>query len=629
MMTSQTTAAAAGSRQYWAFISYSHADEAWAKWLHRSLEKYRVPRRLVGRAHTFGKTPKYVRPVFRDRDELVSSPELSGAILEALAGSRELIVVCSPRAASSPYVNEEITQFKSLGRPERIRCLIVDGQPSAGASDCFPPALRSGAAGSSEPVAEPIEPLAADVRRGKDGKRQALLKILAGILDVPYDELRRREQRRRRQRLATAALCIALLSAVTFVGLSDAGMNLPYSEPVRARLDRTGVTLFRPVHEPEQMVVSADQMRARLVPILHDRRDASGLYAWDATKEGVETWASAQTLGALVSVPETTRASWPQIRGTIDRLFTGQYFADADDPSGGGWLYRTGRPSNGNITLWMVAALAEALSRRDLIPDSERPDILAYYHRAVRAAARLSPLGDGGWNMFALQEDPRDHNHYTGALALHALLVAHAAGLPWAGGEAPLPSLSLTAKRLVEDFAASAEDPGWRRSRRDGDVTHDGLTLQIYGLLLRAEAANALTLPDPLVAQMTRHLVSLADRDLKYPTSSADFYAIVAGKEESEGIGFLWFPWAISAADLWLQRNHGAGAAPENARRVQRSLGHLVVDLGDDFVAAHSKEHTFRAAELLWNLSGRLWTVQPKRVAGAAESARRILHTVS
>ncbi len=35
--------------KYWAFISFSHADEEWAKWLHKSLETYRRPKRLVGR----------------------------------------------------------------------------------------------------------------------------------------------------------------------------------------------------------------------------------------------------------------------------------------------------------------------------------------------------------------------------------------------------------------------------------------------------------------------------------------------------------------------------------------------------------------------------------------------------
>ena len=44
--------------KYWAFISYSHADEEWAKWLHKSLETYRVPRKLVGRKTPHGEIPR-------------------------------------------------------------------------------------------------------------------------------------------------------------------------------------------------------------------------------------------------------------------------------------------------------------------------------------------------------------------------------------------------------------------------------------------------------------------------------------------------------------------------------------------------------------------------------------------
>jgi hypothetical protein len=32
--------------KYRAFISYGHADEEWAKWLHMSLETYRMSKRL-------------------------------------------------------------------------------------------------------------------------------------------------------------------------------------------------------------------------------------------------------------------------------------------------------------------------------------------------------------------------------------------------------------------------------------------------------------------------------------------------------------------------------------------------------------------------------------------------------
>ena len=34
---------------YFAFLSYSHRDEPTAKWLHESLEKFRVPHHLVGK----------------------------------------------------------------------------------------------------------------------------------------------------------------------------------------------------------------------------------------------------------------------------------------------------------------------------------------------------------------------------------------------------------------------------------------------------------------------------------------------------------------------------------------------------------------------------------------------------
>ena len=39
---------APGSMRFRAFLSYSHADAQWARWLLRRLETYRVPSRLVG-----------------------------------------------------------------------------------------------------------------------------------------------------------------------------------------------------------------------------------------------------------------------------------------------------------------------------------------------------------------------------------------------------------------------------------------------------------------------------------------------------------------------------------------------------------------------------------------------------
>ena len=56
---------------------------------------------------------------------------------------------------------------------------------------------------------ERSEPIAADVRPGKDGRNDAKLKLVAGLLGVPLDELKQREAQRRHRRamlLVTASL---------------------------------------------------------------------------------------------------------------------------------------------------------------------------------------------------------------------------------------------------------------------------------------------------------------------------------------------------------------------------------------------------------------------------------------
>ena len=43
--------------RYRAFISYSHSDEKWARWLHRALETYGIPKRLIGQKTEMGPVP--------------------------------------------------------------------------------------------------------------------------------------------------------------------------------------------------------------------------------------------------------------------------------------------------------------------------------------------------------------------------------------------------------------------------------------------------------------------------------------------------------------------------------------------------------------------------------------------
>ena len=204
--------------RYWAFISYSHQDKTWGRWLQRALETYRIPQRLVGMPIAAGTIPPRLSPVFRDRDELPTSTDLGRSVAEALRQSWCLIVVCSPAAAQSRWVNEEVREFQRLGRAERIHCLIVD-EPAD--TVCFPPALREPRRDGA-PVAEPI---AADVRRSGDGKAHARLKLVAGILGMNYDRLAQRDQRRSYRRMAmiagAAVLAFAVLTVFTIVTLTS------------------------------------------------------------------------------------------------------------------------------------------------------------------------------------------------------------------------------------------------------------------------------------------------------------------------------------------------------------------------------------------------------------------------
>jgi tetratricopeptide (TPR) repeat protein len=208
--------------KYKAFISYSHADEKWAAWLHNALETYRVPKRLIGEATPLGAVPARLTPIFRDREELSTATRLDDVLTQALADSACLVVICSPNAARSRWTNEEILTFKRLGRSHRIFCLIVDGEPGASQDghtgmECFPPALLYEIGADGNLTNRRSEPIAADARKGKDGRQLARLKLIAGMLGIGFDALRQREHHRQQRRMLAISAAAISGMAITSV----------------------------------------------------------------------------------------------------------------------------------------------------------------------------------------------------------------------------------------------------------------------------------------------------------------------------------------------------------------------------------------------------------------------------
>src|SRR6476469_9839835 len=102
---------------YDAFLSYNHQDGAVAAGIQKGL--HRIGRR-VGRLNALR--------VFRDSTDMAANPDLWGKVTEAMDRSRYLIVVLSPRAAASEWVNKEVAYWLQQRGPDHLLIVLAEGQ---------------------------------------------------------------------------------------------------------------------------------------------------------------------------------------------------------------------------------------------------------------------------------------------------------------------------------------------------------------------------------------------------------------------------------------------------------------------------------------------------------------------
>ena len=236
--------------KYDAFISYRHIepDLTIAKILHEMIEKFNIPKhlRIVSNDEN-SINDKHIFRVFRDREEL-STKDLSTMIEEAIANSKNLIVICSKRTSLSPWCRKEVQLFKKIHGVNNIIPVLIEGEPD----DSFIDELKNLKATfiNSENMEEEknIELLAADIRPdevkspsfkgyeileySKDPKLNELTKksldilkkseiyrIVASMLNVSYGDLKLRHQERYLKRIiyTSVATSIAMLIFVVSV----------------------------------------------------------------------------------------------------------------------------------------------------------------------------------------------------------------------------------------------------------------------------------------------------------------------------------------------------------------------------------------------------------------------------
>ncbi|MHA6802810.1 TIR domain-containing protein [Salinifilum ghardaiensis] len=224
-----------------AFISYSHAvDGKLAPALQREVERFATP---WHRARSLR--------VFRDDANLTASPELWSSIERALHSSRWFVLMASPQAARSPWVDAEVAWWLANRSAQRLLIVLTDGEfawdERAGGVDwstttALPPALHG--ALREEPRWVDLRWLrsAEQVDRSNPRMRDNIADIAAAIREMPKDSLvgAHIRHQRRTVRLATAAVStLSLLLVATLIASAVAVVQrnaaVEEAETARAR----------------------------------------------------------------------------------------------------------------------------------------------------------------------------------------------------------------------------------------------------------------------------------------------------------------------------------------------------------------------------------------------------------
>lgn len=192
-----------------AFISYKREDEAWAKWLQKKLQYYKLPVDVC-KKHPNMEFSECPRHVFKDTTDL-SGGVLAKAIKAGLDSSKFLIVICSPRAAKSEWVCKEVQDFIDAGREEYIIPFIIEGEPYARDTEqeCFPASLKA-LAGERELLG---------ININENGREAAAVKVAARMFELNFDTLWQRFQRERRNKHIKIGIALLFL-ILSLIGIS-------------------------------------------------------------------------------------------------------------------------------------------------------------------------------------------------------------------------------------------------------------------------------------------------------------------------------------------------------------------------------------------------------------------------
>ena len=197
---------------YDGFMSYSHsADDLLAPRLQTGLQRFAKPwwkRRALR--------------IFRDEASLSANPHLWASIVDAMEGSDWLVLLLSPGASESEWVNREVEYWLDHKDPNRIIPVVTDGEFAWGhgdidpSTDSVPPALYGVFADEPRWVDLRFARTEEQLDLNNASFRAAVADVASAIRGIPKDELESEEvrQHRRTVRTAWAGALIVLAFAI-------------------------------------------------------------------------------------------------------------------------------------------------------------------------------------------------------------------------------------------------------------------------------------------------------------------------------------------------------------------------------------------------------------------------------
>ena len=202
---------------YNAFISYKHADEdiRVAEAVQHSLEHFHIPSKLRKKTGT-----KRIERIFRDKEELPITSDLSENIAYALEHSDYLIVICSTNTKQSVWVPREIDYFLRNHTKKQILTVLVNGEPQ----DVIPDILLhedkviTDENGQQRTIRVALEPLSCDYRTSiKKANKDEIPRLASALIGCSYDELMNRQRQYKMKRMAIA-FSVILALVLAFAG---------------------------------------------------------------------------------------------------------------------------------------------------------------------------------------------------------------------------------------------------------------------------------------------------------------------------------------------------------------------------------------------------------------------------